>query len=169
MKTYGNTSNEKWLQDLSEGNKGERVVAEYFNKNFGLDDIKYNDDSKYDFVGVKNGKSIYFEVKTDRYEYFKNIDTYNIFVEVTCSGKPSGILTSKADFFVYYFPDKEIFYIIPMDELRMLVIKENDIELKDMSGDGGRTEGYLINRNFYKDKFKTYTIKKDEEIWKDKK
>jgi hypothetical protein len=161
------TSNEKWLNDLSEGQKGERVVANHFNKNFGLDDISYNDNSEYDFKGNKDGRTLYFEVKTDRYEYFKGINTYNMFIEITCSGKPSGILTSKSDYFVYYYPDLEKLYIIPMDELRMLCIKEN-IELTSMSGDGGRTEGYLVHRNLWKEKFKIYNIKKDNDLWKKK-
>lgn len=160
-------SNEKWLNDLSEGQKGERVIANYFNKNFGLDAITYNNNSDYDFVGRKDGKTIYFEVKTDRYEYFKGEKTFNMFIEITCSGKPSGILTSKADHFVYYYPDLEKFYIIKMDDLRLLCIKEN-IQLTSMSGDGGRTEGYLVHRNFWKDKFKVYSIKKDVDIWKNK-
>lgn len=158
---------EKWLTDLSEGQKGERVIAEYFNKNFGLDDITYNNDSKYDFKGKKDGKIIYFEVKTDRYEYFKQENTYNMFIEITYNQKPSGILTSKADYFVYYYPDLEKFYIIPMEELRMLCIKEN-IKLTSMSGDGGKTEGYLVHRNLWKEKFKIYNIKKDENIWQSK-
>jgi hypothetical protein len=160
--------NEKWLNDLSEGQKGERVVADFFNKKFGLDNISYNNNSDYDFKGRKDDREVYFEVKTDRYEYFKGENTYNMFIEITCSGKPSGILTSKADHFVYYYPDLEKLYIIPMDELRMLVIKE-DIHLTTMSGDGGRTEGYLVHRNFWKDKFKVYNVKKDTTIWEEKK
>jgi hypothetical protein len=161
------TTNEKWLNDLSEGEKGERVVAEFFKKRFGLDDISYNNNSEYDFKGRKDGRTIYFEVKTDRYEYFKEQKTFNMFIEITCSGKPSGILTSKADHFVYYYPDLEELYIIPMDELRMLCIKE-EIQLTSMSGDGGRTEGYLVHRNLWKDKFKVYSVKKDTDIWKNK-
>jgi len=159
-----NNWNKKWLGDLSEGQKGERVVANHFNKNFQLDNITYNDNSDYDFKGNKNNKEITFEVKTDRYEYFKGENTYNMFIEITCSGKPSGVLKSKADYFVYYYPDLEKLYIIPMGELRMLVMKE-DIQLTSMSGDGGRTEGYLVNRNLWKNKFKVYDIKKDYTVW----
>jgi len=158
---------EKWLSDLSEGQKGERIVAEFLSNRFGLEDVSYNNDSDYDFKGRKDDREVLFEVKTDRYEYFKGETTYNMFIEITCSGKPSGILTSKADTFIYFYPDLEKMYIIPMSELRMLCIKE-DIKLTSMSGDGGRTEGYLVHRNLWKDKFKVYNIKKENNLWKEK-
>jgi hypothetical protein len=53
-----------------------------------------------------------------------------------------------------------------MDELRLLVIKEN-MEIAERAGDGGRTEGFLVHRNLFKDKFKVYKIEKDKTIWKD--
>jgi hypothetical protein len=161
--------NKKFKDDLSQGELGEKVIASYFEKKFSLEDIEFRGKGKeWDFKGRKGDKTIYFEVKTDRYEYFTKRLTYNMFIEISCSGKPSGILSSKACHFVYYYPDFEEFYIIPMDELRLLCAKEN-IELSTMSGDGGKTEGYLIHRNLWKDRFKVYNIKKDNELWKDNK
>lgn len=158
---------DKFKKDLEQGELGERIIASYFNKKFGLEDIIFRGKGKeWDFKGVKDGKEISFEVKTDRYEYFTKNKTYNMFIEISCSGKPSGILSSKAEHFVYYYPDFEELYIIPMDELRLFVIKE-DLEKTERSGDGGRTEGFLVHRNLFKDKFKVYKIKKDENIWKD--
>jgi len=158
---------EKFKKDLQQGELGEQIIASFFNKKFGLEDIIFRGEGKeWDFKGIKQGKEISFEVKTDRYEYFTKERTYNMFIEISCSGKPSGILSSKAEHFVYYYPDFEEFYIIPMDELRLLVINE-DIERAELSGDGGRTEGFLVHRNLFKDKFKVYKIEKDTTLWKD--
>lgn len=159
---------QKFYNDLSQGELGERCIANYFEEKFGLKEIEFRGKGKeWDFKGRKGDKIIYFEVKTDRYEYFTGQKTYNMFIEITCSGKASGILTSKACHFIYYYPDFEEFYIIPMEDLRMLLMKE-DIELTTRAGDGGKTEGYLVHRNLWKDKFKVYNITKDETIWKDK-
>jgi len=158
---------EKFKKDLQQGELGEQIIASFFNKKFGLEDIIFRGEGKeWDFKGIKQGKEISFEVKTDRYEYFTKERTYNMFIEISCSGKPSGILSSKAEHFVYYYPDFEEFYIIPMDELRLLVSNE-DIERAELSGDGGRTEGFLVHRNLFKDKFKVYKIEKDTTLWKD--
>lgn len=159
--------NKKWLNDLSEGNKGERVVAEHFTRKYRLTDIKFNDDYRYDFKGIRSGETISFEVKTDRYEYFKGHKTFNMFIEISCSGNPSGISNSQADNFVYYFPDLEKAFIIPMAKLRLLVMT-NNLQLTEQSGDGGRVQGYLVHRNLFKDWFNIITIKKDENIWVDK-
>lgn len=159
--------NLKWLKDLSEGQKGERVVAEHFTTKYRLTDIIYNNDYRYDFKGIRSGETISFEVKTDRYEYFKGYNTYNLFIEISCSGNPSGISNSQADNFVYYFPDLEQAYIIPMAKLRLLVMT-NDLQLTEQSGDGGRVQGYLVHRNLFKDWFNIITIKKDENIWGNK-
>lgn len=158
---------EKFKKDLQQGELGEQIIASFFNKKFGLEDIIFRCEGKeWDFKGIKQGKEISFEVKTDRYEYFTKQRTYNMFIEISCSGKPSGILASKAEHFVYYYPDFEEFYIIPMDELRLLVINE-DIERTELSGDNGKTEGFLVHRNLFKDKFKVYKIEKDKTLWKD--
>jgi len=156
--------NTKWLKDLSEGQKGERIVAEHFTTKYGLTDIIYNDNYRYDFKGIRSGETISFEVKTDRYEHFKGYITNNLFIEISCSGKPSGISNTQADNFVYYFPDLEKAYVIPMAKLRLLVMT-NELELTEQSGDGGRVQGYLLHRNLFKDWFNIISIKKDKNIW----
>lgn len=154
----------KWKKDLSEGQKGERVIAEYFEKKYSLGEILFNEDSKYDFSGKRGEEIITFEVKTDRYEYMKNIKTYNMFIEIECNGKPSGISNSKADHFVYYYPDLEEVYIIPMPKLRHLVMV-NNLDFSEQSGDGGKVKGYLLHRNLFKEHFNVIKIEKDKEVW----
>jgi hypothetical protein len=158
----------KWLNDLNEGQKGERVIAEHIiNKKDGeYEIVEFGNDHKYDFKLESKLKEtyIYFEVKTDRYEYFKDIHTGNLFIEVSCSGKPSGVSTTQADYFVYYFPDKELAYLIKVNDLKTLLLTEDHIR-STQSGDGGRVSGYLINRETWGHKFIILKIKKDTEIW----
>lgn len=160
------SSNKKWNSDLIRGNKGERVIGNYFNENKGITDIQYNDDYRYDIKGEKDGKVISFEVKTDRYEYFKKITTGNMFIEVSCSNKPSGISNSQADYFIYYFPDQDIAYLISMGDLRLMLMKEN-LQMTEQSGDGGKVQGFIIHIQSFREYFKVIKIKKDLNIWTD--
>lgn len=161
------TQTKKWETDLTQGELGEKILAEHFTKKYRLTDIIYNKDYRFDFKGIRSGETISFEVKTDRYEYFKGYNTYNMFIEVSCNNNPSGISNSQADNFIYFYPDQEKAYIIPMGKLRLLVMT-NDLQLTEQSGDGGRVQGYLVHRTLFKDWFNIITIKKDENIWKKK-
>jgi hypothetical protein len=163
----------KWLNDLEQGNKGERVIAEYItNKKPTYEVVEFRNDKLYDFKirEVNNNSELTFEVKTDRYEFIKGYMTYNIFIETSCSGKDSGIMSSQADYFVYYFPDFEEAYFIQSDKLRDFVkthmIDGDGIEWKSQSGDGGRVEGVCIHRKYWRKIFNVVTIKKDKSIWK---
>jgi len=161
----------KWLKDLAQGNKGERVIAEYItDKRPTYKVAEYRNDKLYDFRITSSTESeITFEVKTDRYEHIKGYKTYNIFIEVSCSGRDSGIMSSEADYFVYYFPDFEEAYFIQSDKLRDFVREHNEdgdgIDWKSRSGDGGRVEGVCIHRNYHKDIFNVVKIKKDNQLW----
>jgi len=59
----------------------------------------------------------YVEVKTDRH------DTTNFFFEFECSGKPSGIMTSQASWYAYYFPLLDCIYMLPVVQLRQYIKK----------------------------------------------
>jgi hypothetical protein len=162
----------KWLNDLEQGNNGERVIAEYItNKKPQYKVSEFRNDKKYDFrITSTTENDLTFEVKTDRYEHIKGFMTYNIFIETSCSGRDSGIMSSEADYFVYYFPDFEEAYFIKSDKLREFVNnhKEDDdgIQWKTQSGDGGRVEGVCIHRRYWRKIFNVVTIKKDKDIWK---
>ena len=163
----------KWTTDLEQGNMGEKVIANYItNKKPQYKVSEFRNDKKYDFKLTSSTENdLTFEVKTDRYEYIKGFMTYNIFIETSCSGKDSGIVSSEADYFVYYFPDHEEAYFIQSDKLREFVNnhkKDDDgIEWKTMAGDGGRVEGVCIHRNYHRKIFNVVKIPKDKNIWKD--
>jgi hypothetical protein len=149
----------KWLDDLKQGEWGEKIIAEFFEKR-GYEILDFNKTGEYDIL-IKKDFEIRLEIKTDRWEFFNEKITNNIFLEVSCSGKPSGITNSKADFFIYFFPDWDIFYTISMSKARELL---NYGIRKSYSGDGGRVIGYTINRFDFSDWFKIQEIIVDKNV-----
>jgi len=74
---------------------------------------EYNDDNKYDIL-LENGKTI--EVKHDYQS-----KTGNMAIEWFCRNKPSGISTSKADYYIYIYPlENEIWKIKTKDLKKMI-------------------------------------------------
>jgi len=144
--------NTKFKKDLNGGQIGERVIGRYLEDRFKYEIIDFGNDNQYDIKVKKNDKEILFEVKTDRWEYFKNKVTNNIFIEVSCSNKLSGIHTTKSNCFVYFFPDKEEAYFIKTKDLREL-IKTPGLKITEQSGDDGRVKGILLNRNDFREHF----------------
>ncbi len=151
--------NEKWLKDLEDGNNGEKNIARWLKQNKSHKIISFNDDNKYDILTEYNNKQITYEIKTDNWEFYHNIITNNIFIEVMCNGKLSGVMASQADVFVYYFEKRNKAYFIKMSELKRL-LNENPEYFKRTikAGDGGKVTAYLINREKYSHLFKIYDI-----------
>jgi hypothetical protein len=156
----------KFRKDLSQGEMGEVEIGKYLEKERGLTILEYNKDYKYDILTEKDGKQMTFEIKTDRYEYFKKEKTFNMFIELTCSGKDSGITKTEADYFIYYYPDFEMFYFIEVNKLRELIQTLN-LPLKTQSGDNGKVTGVCIHRNLHKKHFVVKTLPKDTSVWTD--
>lgn len=157
--------NAKFHKDLKGGQLGEKVIAKWLETYKDFETIDFGNDNKYDIEMKKDDKSIFLEVKTDRYEYLKKVSTGNIFIETTCSGKPSGIHTTKSDIFVYFFPDFEEAFFIKTKDLKEL-IKNPLLRRTERSGDGGRVTGLLIDRKEFRNSFRVEKIKKLD-VWKD--
>ena len=151
--------NKKFNKQLEEGEIGERVFASYIKTFKGFNIINFNTNIDYDILAELNNKEIKFEIKTDRYEFYKNIITNNMFIEVLCNDKVSGLSATKADIFVYFFPDYEMAYVIKVNDLRDL-IRVGGFRRTSRSGDKGRVTGYLIDRHKNAEYFKIYNIKK---------
>ena len=94
---------------------------------------KINDDYKYDFETIDNIK---YEVKTDMLVNKTN----NFFIEFIGRGKPSGIDTTEAAY--YILNDSVIYYLIDVQLLKKLVVTCRWVKNKDNSA-----TGYLINKN----------------------
>jgi len=146
------------------GKSGELEVAKFF-KSKGYAVSELNGNSDYDFIASNKYKEFKVEVKNDNKCITPSIpnlpafDTGNIFIEYTSWGRPAGIETTKADLYAYMFgalKPREL-WLIPVDELKELIKNNDDIPTTEDSGDeGSGTEGYLIPRFKYIDKFAVY-------------
>ena len=163
--------NKKFKKDLEFGNAGEKIVAMYMAINgMTIVNDESGDNKDYDIVmySPKADKNLYMEVKTDNY-VDDNKDTGNIAIEIRYRGKPSGISTTKADWWVYYMPDisSSNLWMMECDKLKRF-IKENIQDLKVVKGgDNNWSELVLIPRKKYAQYFGVDTIKKTK--WNDKK
>lgn len=95
-------------------------------------------------------KTITFEIKADKFE-----ETGNLFFEKTCRKKPSGVFTTKADYFVYFLPryKENNFYIVKPQTLIDLINEKFPSCLNYGGGDGGRVVSYLINKNTFDEEY----------------
>ena len=80
----------------------------------GVEILHYCNDNKYDFLTNDNIK---YEVKAEP----MSIKTNNYFIEYMGYGKPSGISTTDADY--YIITNTINYYLIDINELKELVIK----------------------------------------------
>lgn len=151
-------SKDKFLKDLKFGNDGETIVFNHLKtlkENIEL--IEECNTGDYDFKIDMDGKIITYEVKTEDQYCKPGKNTGNIFVEIECNGKITGIMRSKADWYVFYLPHyKQIWYIKSQTLKKLLGI--SDFELKENSGDGGLVIGYVIPRNQVRKYFKIFNL-----------
>jgi hypothetical protein len=85
-----------------------------------------------------------YEVKSDRCAY----RTGNLFVEYECGGKPSGLSSTSAEFWVYFVvkPSGEHdVYLIPIADLKA----KTKGAPKVSDGDGNRVRGWLIKTHLW--------------------
>jgi hypothetical protein len=151
-------------KDLNEGNKGENLVIEHLKKNGGVL-LHKNNDNRYDALIERNGKSIKYEIKTDVFckpEY----DTGNIFVEVECRGKSSGIMVTEAEWFVTYYKYlNEIWYIKTPDMIQLIENNKKNLIFKTFSGDkNSNTKGWLVPRWKFTSDFLVFNSKTFKQI-----
>ena len=105
-----------FLKDLKYGIAGEKEIIEILCKGKENPSIEHKCDKKnsdWDFII----DGISYEVKTDRMACRSN----NIAVEVACNHKPSGVVTSKADYWVFNLEAMDFIYIIPIEDLKELI------------------------------------------------
>jgi len=122
-----------FTEDLKFGNSYEKKALEYLeysNVEFSKGCFK-----PYDFI--IDGKTKY-EVKSDRLGY----KTGNLAIEYYCGNSPSGISTTKADYWLYFviYPDKCDCYKFTIDELKELIKDCRKVK----GGDGWRSHMKLL-------------------------
>jgi penicillin-binding protein-related factor A (putative recombinase) len=81
--------------------------------------MNFEHTNKYDILTVVNGKTFKFEVKED----FTCKRTGNVGMEIKCRGKPSGIMISEADFYIYkiHTVDGIKFFIFKTSALKKMI------------------------------------------------
>lgn len=157
-----------WIRNLKQGEDGQKRWVEYVTKY--SNDLKYVSTSKTkindEIFKYRGRKKITFEIKTD---YVAGVssqlksglrisaDTGNMYIEFSDRGKPSGISTTEADYYVVYFIHLQEFWLTPVEKLKQL-ISENKFR-PEKGGDDFMAIGYLIARNEYRDYF---TVLKNE-------
>lgn len=148
-------SRESFKSDLSWGERWEKIISIYLAIN-GVDNIEFNKDNKWDIKGVKDCKTISFEVKSDRYK-----NTGNMAIEISDAGKPSGVSVSKADMFIYNYTnldEKNIYLFFISLPLLKNILKDNIKSLARVyGGDDKESEMILLPMKEYK---KYFTLRK---------
>jgi hypothetical protein len=128
--------------DLLLGKKYELLLLDYLPKD-EYTDVEFAPNKRFVEwdVKLKNGAlEAKYEVKSDRI----TAKTGNFCLEYECSGQPSGISTTQADYYAYFVihgNDHDL-YLIPVSHIKDLVAQG---AYKKMSGgDGYRSRFYLI-------------------------
>lgn len=126
------------------------ALGQYYEKKYiekrGFSDIFYPHDKcfkDYDFKNNETGTK--YEVKADK----KASKTGNLFIESMCNGVNSGIIATKADYWIHFVCknekeplQSEYFYKIPVEKLLSIVRKNGNYYCG--AGDGKRVKGYLL-------------------------
>ena len=129
---------DKFYENLKRFQPYEVLASELIKKYKNVEIVKFCDNNKYDF---KDSTGVKYEVKTEP----SSLKTCNYFVEFFAYGKPSGISTTKAHY--YIFSDMTNYYMISIDDLKAIV-KEHGIIKKTRDG---LTSGHLIRTSIIHD------------------
>ena len=130
-------------KDLLAGEASERLIAKKLKKLWKAKDVSFNKTKHFDIVfSFTNGTEKTVEVKTD---FLAGTKYQNSFLEVACSGKPSGLATTTAHIYVIYVPFLNKAYSFPPKEmLGYLYSIEGAKHRKVNGGDQGRASGHLL-------------------------
>jgi hypothetical protein len=135
-------ANYDFNKDLTVARKTETEVGELLRQLYDAKIIEFCISNKYDILAeIKNGQYS-FEVKED----FMSWRTGNVALEFSCRGQPSGILISKADFYVYKIHGKEgvRFYLFKTANLLKMISDNAYIRIVNGGDKGSNSMNYLF-------------------------
>lgn len=118
-----------------------REALKKYDLKFGV----YEDGNKFPKKGFK------IEIKGDKYK-----NTGNVFFELECSKKASGIMATEAEYFIYWLPrfNERNLYIISCNKLKELLKQERwNSFLNYSSGDDGRVKALVIPKDEFNEVF----------------
>ena len=129
----------KFQSDLKFG----QIYEKEFIKIMGFQTYKHETNKaikEYDIIVKHNTNETKYEIKADRLSY----KTGNVCIEIANSGRPSGITSTKSDYWGYFVikPDGYDLYIIPTEELKEMINPKKYKVLR--GGDGKKSELILI-------------------------
>lgn len=132
-----------FVSDLKFGKANEEIVLAMVQELFPLDEWSFSE--KKTDVDIVSASWRTIECKSDR----KTLTTWNVFIEIACNWKPSGIFKyDSIDVLAYSYWDTTI--LTNISKLKSF-LEENDNRLKRIkAGDGWRSLGYLVNLEDYK-------------------
>ena len=120
-------STENFKKDLQRGRKIEEKILDICRQKYPcsvLIDGKFKD---YDLFIPETNKKL--EIKGD----YRSCETGNIIIELMMFGKPSALLTTKADFWVVY-TGLELLWITPIKIIECITV--NNINSRTLTGQG---------------------------------
>jgi hypothetical protein len=131
-------SSAKFTEDLRTGQKAEAYIAIRLAQrcNGAVIPGPAGRFPGYDF-SIEKRETRRYECKAD----LASPETGRCFIEFRCSGKPSGIASTLADWYCHIVPGKYVFVVRPKPFLEWLTRTESTTVC---GGDGGRAEGYLV-------------------------
>jgi hypothetical protein len=137
-----------YKKDFPIAQKTEREVAALLTKVYDAEILAYEDTNKYDILARINNVNYTFEVKED----FIGERTGNVGLEYSCRGKPSGITTSEANFYVYKLHTKNHkiqFVLFNTNSLKKMVA--NKEYFRDVNGGdpGSNSLNYLFRYDIF--------------------
>jgi hypothetical protein len=140
-------ANYNFNKDIVIGEAGEQVVIDDL-ITLGATYDSNNKTNSHDVVVYFKGKSVSYECKTDVFD-----DTGNMFIETSCRGKDSGILVTTADWFVTYFKNLNEIWYIKTSKLKDILNNYEHTKATKSGDFNSNTEGYLLNKNMFRDEF----------------
>lgn len=147
----------EFKSDLITGQNGETIVREHILSFKHTKLLQLNHDNKFDFMVQKKGITKTYEVKTE--EFCKPPkDKGNLFIEIECRGKASGISVTQADWYVFYLPYYKQIWYIETEKLRELIETEYFHKVGNSGDVNSNTVGYLLPRESYRGHFKIYEL-----------
>lgn len=104
-------------------------------------DLKFGQAGESWAAQILSGDEFKIEVKTDRMAH----KTGNVFIEITYKGRPSGISTTEADYWLYRIHENDTAIIVPVARLRTIV--DEHVKEKGYKFGGEHVKGALIPIN----------------------
>lgn len=127
-----------FVRDLAVGKETEKEAAKLLEKHFEFDSLEFNNDNKYDIKTISGEDSKTFEVKTD----LMCGRTGNFAIEYECRGKPSGIVTTEADYWIYKLDDG--FYMTTVEVFKGIIEEEKYFRMVTGGDRGSNTKMFLF-------------------------